>query len=105
MHEPEPGYALTYAFNGKMRKHGEACRREGMVFIPLPVESLGAWHPEAAKQVKKIGAAKARQTGEEEDVAVKHLFQKLSILLMRGNAALLLNRIPSFPDPEEDGAM
>ena len=55
--------------------------------------------------MKKIGAAKARQTGEEEDVAVKHLFQKLSILLMRGNAALLLNRIPSIPDPEEDGVM
>ena len=103
--DPEPGYALTYAFNGKMRKHGQDCRREGMVFLPMPVESLGGWHPEAAQQVKKIGAAKARQTGEEEEVSVSHLFQKLSILLMRGNAALLLNRIPSFPDPQEDGVM
>jgi len=28
----------------------------------MPIESLGGWHPEAAQQVKKIGAAKARQT-------------------------------------------
>ena len=67
----------------------------------MPIESLGGWHPEAAQQVKKIGAAKARQTGEEEDVAIAHLFQKLAVLLARGNAALLLNRIPSFPDPQE----
>ena len=40
------------------------------MFLPRPVESLGGWHPEAAQQVKKIGAAKARKTGEEEDVAV-----------------------------------
>ena len=46
-------------------------------------------------------AAKARQTGEEEDEAIAHLFQKLAVLLARGNAALLLNRIPSFPDPQE----
>ena len=98
--DPEPGYALTYAFDGKMRKHGQACRSEGMVFLPMPIESLGGWHPQAVMQVKKIGAAKARQTGEEEDLAVSHLFQKLSVLLVRGNAALLLNRIPSFPDPQ-----
>ena len=67
----------------------------------MPIESLGGWHPEAAQQVKKIGAAKARQTGEEEDEAIAQLFQKLAVLLARGNAALLLNRIPSFPDPQE----
>ena len=38
----------------------------------MPIESLGGWHPEAAQQVKKIGAAKARQTGGEEDVAIAH---------------------------------
>ena len=35
------GHSLTVRFNDKMSKHGEACRREGMVFIPLVVETLG----------------------------------------------------------------
>jgi len=38
--DPEPGYALNYAFNNKTRKHGQTCRREGMVFLPMPIESL-----------------------------------------------------------------
>ena len=32
---------------------------------------------------------------EDEDEETKHKFSKLSILLMRGNAAILANRIPS----------
>ena len=99
----EPGHALTYAFDWKMRKHGEACRREGMVFLPMAVESLGGWHDLAVEQIKKIATAQARQTGDEEAVAIAHLFQRLAVLLQKGNAALLLNRIPSFPEPHEDG--
>ena len=95
--DPEPGYALTYAFNNKMRKHGQACRREGMVFLPMPIESLGGWHPEAAQQVKKIGAAKARQTGEEEDAAIAHLFQKLAVLLARGECCTPPKQNPLLP--------
>ena len=32
-----------------------------------------------------------------------NLFQRLGVLLVKGNAALLLNRIPSFPLPPVDG--
>jgi hypothetical protein len=46
--------------------------------------------------VKKVASAQARQTGEEQSEATRHLYQKLSVLLARGNAALLLNRFPSF---------
>ena len=48
-------------------------------------------------------AALSRQTGEEESVATGHLFQKLSVHLMKGNSALLLNRIPTFPNSHIDG--
>ena len=97
-----PGHALVHAFGRKMTGTGEACRREGIVFIPLPVETLGGWHEDAAQQIKKLGSAQSRQTGQEESVAISHLFQRLSILLARGNAALFLNRIPSFPATEVD---
>jgi hypothetical protein len=72
--------------------------REGMVFIPMPWETLGGWHDETVAQVKKLASAQARQTGEERsEEVIRHLYQKLSVLLARGNAALLLNRFPTFP--------
>ena len=55
------------------------------------------------EQIRKLAAALSRQTGEEESVATSHLYQKLSIHLMKGNSALLLNRIPTFPDSNIDG--
>ena len=83
---------------------GAACQREGIVFLPLPVETLGGWHETAVQQIKKLAAALSRQTGEEESVATSHLYQKLSVHLMKGNSALLLNRVPNFPENHVDGS-
>ena len=77
-----PGHALSIAHKRKLDKSWQPCRDQGIVFLPLAVESLGAWHKEAISQVKKLGSALARHTGEEESVAITHLFQKLSIDLM-----------------------
>ena len=98
-----PRHALDHRFSEKMSKHGEPCRVAGMVFIPLVVETLGGWHEQAEQQIKRIGAALARQTGQDEAEKTRHLFQRLSILLTKGNAALFLNRLPSHPGPEIDG--
>ena len=99
----EPGHSLTVAFNRKWTKHGEACLREGMSFIPLAVETFGAWHETGEEQIKKIGVALARHLGQDEADTVRHLFQRLAVLLVKGNVALLINRIPNHPDPEIDG--
>ena len=55
--------------------------------------------------VKRIGAAVARHQGIEELVATRQLFQRLSVTLMRGNAALLMSRRPDtdMALPEVDG--
>ena len=98
-----PGHALTYAHNRKMAQAGEECRREGLVFIPMAMETLGGWHDSTVSQVKKVGSALARQTGQEESEAIKHLAQRLSVLLAKANSALLLNRIPTFPNAETNG--
>ena len=92
-----PGHTLEVAFNDKCRDYSEACEREGITFIPLPVETLGGWHKKAVDQFRKL----ARSTGKEEDDAIRHLFQWLGVLLVKGNAALLLNRIPSFRLPSD----
>ena len=97
------GYALTTAYNRKMTQAGEACRGEGITFVPMPMETLGGWHEATVLQVKKLASAQARQTGEEQSDATRHLYQKLAVLLAKGNAALLLNRFPAFPSPDIDG--
>ena len=90
-----PGHALDAAHKRKLDKSWEDCHQRGIEFIPIAIESLGAWHSTATAQVTKLGSALARQSGEDESVTVQRLFQKLSVALMRGNAALFNNRCPA----------
>ena len=96
-------FALNDTFKSKMQKSAEACQREGVIFMPMVTESFGGWHKVAVTEVERLGAALARQSGQDEDEAVRHLWGKLAILLQRGNAAILGNRVPDFPAPAIDG--
>ena len=98
-----PGYAAAEAYRRKMDATAEDCEREGIEFLPLAAESLGGWHPVAVQQVDKLAAALARHTGEEERVVTRHLWQRLAILLQKGNTSLIVNRIPLFPTPDITG--
>ena len=98
-----PGHALSYAYTRKMRGAEEDCRRQGIAFLPLAVESFGGWHGGAEREVKKITAALARHTGQEEDQACLHSWGRLGILLQRGNAAILGNGVPIHPPPDVIG--
>ena len=96
---------LELIISNKCRDYLEPCQREGIAFIPLPVETLGGWHEKAVEQLKKLARAQARSTGKDEDDAIRHLFQRLAVMLVKGNSALLLNRIPSFSLPDIDGEL
>ena len=98
-----PGHALSYAYDRKMRGAAEDCRQQGIAFLPLVVESLGGWHGEAVGEIKKLASALSRHVGQDEEEAGAHLFTRLSILLQKGNAAILANRVPSFPEPTING--
>ena len=50
-----------------------------------------------------LGSALARHTGQMEGKAIGHIWARLGILLQRGNAALLGNRVPELPLPAIDG--
>ena len=88
------GYALTKAFDRKVAKAGEACRQQDITFIPLAMDTFGGVHKVMIEQVQKLGSTLAQHRGEEEQLETRHLFQRLSLLLMRGTAALLVNRVP-----------
>ena len=99
----ESGAALQHAFDRKIRQSWEACHREGIEFVPLPVETLGGWDSRAIKVIGKLGRQLARHCGKEDSEIISHTFQRLSILLMRGNASLLLSRSPSYIPQHIDG--
>ena len=100
----EAGYALQSRYSQKWDKYGLACQAEGMVFQPVPIEVLGGWHEGGVRLVKQLGQAMARSTGQEQEEVVRHLFGKLSVLLMRGTAQLVLNRMQQS-DPHIDGIL
>ena len=89
------GHALTFAFERKMRGAFDECMQQGIKFIPIVAETLGGWDKVAVEEIKKLATAKARHAGGEEEEQIRRAFTKLSVLLMRGNAAILANRIPA----------
>ena len=93
----DPGYSLNTAYQRKVTGAAEDCRAAGITFIPIVFESLGGWHEVAVSQVARLGRCQARQEGDDEDVIVKRLVQKGSLLIQKGNAALWNNRVPDDP--------
>ena len=71
---------------------------------PKTHQSSGLFHA-AEREVRKLGAALSRHTGQEESEAQRHLWGRLGILLQRGNAAILGNRVPMYPDARIDGRL
>ena len=58
----------------------------------LSVTQIPGWHEVAVREVERLGAALARQSGQDEDEAVRHLWGKLAFLLQRGNSVMLGGR-------------
>ena len=103
----EAGAALTKACQRKLRETAEACRQEGLVFLPFAMETLGGLHSGAVTQVRQIAATLARSKGLPEGEVTGQLFGRLSLTLMRGNAQMLASRCQedSRVPPQVDGVM
>ena len=52
----------------------------------MPFESLGGLHPTTSATITKIGKGLAAHSGKSEGEVVSHLFQRLGVLLAKGNA-------------------
>ena len=76
----------------------------GVSFIPLVVESLGGWSDEAADTIASIGRLLGQRLGIPPAETIRHLFQRCSIALWRGNAALWIRHCPVHL-PSVDGAL
>ena len=87
-----PGAAIDARKVTKNRAHFEECRSQGIFFQPLVVETFGGWDSDALSFLKELGRQDARRWGKDASLEIKFLFQRLSVSLQRGNAALLIDR-------------
>ena len=96
----EAGAALAKAYNRKMKDTAEACRREGIAFLPFAMETLGGLHPGAIATARQLAAALARCKGVAESVVTSQLFGRLSLTLMRANAVMISTRCQDADLPQ-----
>ena len=75
-----PGHALRKAYEKKMAKYGDSCKEAGMVFRPLPMDTLGGWSNTMVAEVIRV-----------------------AVVLARINAAMILNRRPVYTSTHVDG--
>jgi len=68
-------------------------------FVPVAIETLGAWGSEAQSLVTEIGRRLVLATGEQCSALL--LQQRIDIALQRGNAAAVLGTLPPFEPPDD----
>ena len=96
---------MEHAHKSKMAKYGERCCAEGLVFVPLAVDTFGGWHPSALAILTRLGRQVASNAGREGQEVVRHLRQRLAVLLVRDNVAMVCARTPSFVPAKVDGSI
>ena len=101
----EKGSAANKRFDEKNNKYKTACEREGIQFFPLVVETFGGWHPNSEFVITKLAKQLAAHTGNQPAEVTSHVYQRLGILLARGNSSLITTRTPVFADPMVDGVV
>ena len=70
------------------------CEASGVDFLPVAVETFGAWGPVGLKTISQVSQRWADRHGEPRPRALTWIHQKLSVALQRGNATMLLTRSP-----------
>ena len=95
----EPGYPLSLKKQQMWSKYGELCKAENIEFSALAFETTGTCEGGVAQLITKFSRSLARVTGQEESDIKRHLFGKLSVLLMHSNAS----RTSTHPLPSTYG--
>ena len=90
----DPGLPMALADKRKERQVGDKVRELNMNFVPMSISNFGSWSDTAINMITRIGRAKSVRAGTNIGKTVASCFQRLGILLMRGNSELMLNRLP-----------
>jgi len=96
------GHALLVGEARKISAHEAACSAAGISFVPLVMESIGGMSASTVNTLTCIGRLLGQRLGIPPSDSIRHLLQRCSISVWRGNAALWLRRSPTFA-PSIDG--
>jgi len=88
----ECGYAAQKAFLLKKVRYQEVVNANQLWFLPLAVESLGGWHPQAIPFFKSIARRLAQQKAIEISAAMRDLMTSLSVCLQKMNGRMMAER-------------
>ena len=88
------GFASRQAERRKDAKYLEACRQQGIDFIPLCVETFGAWGSLALSHFRTLIERLAVLSGRSRSQESTYFFQRLSIALQRCNGSSMILRAP-----------
>ena len=93
----DPGAAANIRETKKTLKYNNLSN--DYYFVPIGIETFGAWGPEGLKLVKMIGRKIMEATGEKR--ASAFLFQRISTAIQRGNSSCVLGTVPQSEGLEE----
>ena len=82
--------AADYEARVKIPRYGKACEENGLNFVPMVVETYGAWGPASKPVFSFISKAAAHARLANPDIALGYLQQSLSVTLQRYNALSIL---------------
>ena len=79
----------------KKREHLDteaACEAQGITFLPMVMESTGAWAMESSKVVYQLAAAVATSTGKDVKAVHKEMLEGSAVCVRRAKAKAVLKR-------------
>ena len=79
---------------------GAECRRQGVSFTPMVVETTGAWDAVAAKVLKHLAYATAARSGATPGELHQSLLEELSVVVRSWRAKAALQRRFEVTTPE-----
>jgi len=85
------GSAAVLAEGKKRAKYSQLVNSGQHIFVPIAIETLGAWGPAAQEICAEIGGRIARCTGDVRSSSF--LRQRIDIAIQRGNAAAVLGTL------------
>ena len=79
------------------------CLAEGLVYVPMAIDTFGGWHQLALETIGRLSLELARTTDGKLGVVRRHLKQRLAVLFLHNNVAMLGARTPTFASQEVNG--
>ena len=85
-----PSAAANIREESKMSKYHNLI--DNYLFIPIGIETYGAWGSRGHKLIKDIGKKLREASGEKQSTF--HITQRISMAIQRGNASCILGTVP-----------